>query len=388
MRFTDTYIGRVLAWRTPTVGDIERFPLRWIEPSGEPSALPEAADAGTIRPTAFEEIVVGLDPPSEDFEELLRVNNTTSFTVVKDGTVAYSRYFAGQHATSPVALMSISKTVVATLVGISIGNGVFESVHEPITKYVPELSSAGFDRVTIQHLLSMTSGLRYSHRPLPWSGAARSYHATDRVSLITRRSKLAHAPMTEWNYNEYGAAMLALAMVRATSSTTFAAYSAAELLHPLGMPDAACWLLDNASPSAFENAGAGLYATARTLAKFGQMYLAGGVAGERRIVSEEWVWESTRLTPDDPSLLSGVQTHSFKPVNMGYKYGWWLWPETGSTPDFCAIGTRGQYIFVSPRTQTIVVRTGRDWGEFGKYRWLDLVRAVGGANQENSPSLS
>jgi CubicO group peptidase (beta-lactamase class C family) len=104
----------------------------------------------------------------------------------------------------------------------------------------------------------------------------------------------------------------------------------------------------------------GLNATPLDYARFGLLFLHGGEWNGRRIVSSEWVRAATR-----------AQTATDFPNPYGYF--WWI---DGKRPDrFYAFGNYGQYIYVDPRADVVVVRLGSDWG-FGNERWLATFRAV------------
>ena len=90
-----------------------------------------------------------------------------------------------------------------------------------------------------------------------------------------------------------------------------------------------------------EFSGAGFNASLRDFARFGQMVLNGGVADGRRIVSADWIRQSTLPSgPDDDH-------------RGGYGLQWWTFPDIGA---FAAIGLQGQYIFIDPATRTVVVK--------------------------------
>jgi CubicO group peptidase (beta-lactamase class C family) len=125
---------------------------------------------------------------------------------------------------------------------------------------------------------------------------------------------------------------------RVSGGSTVAAYTAQRLWEPLGAEGDGFYIMDGAPGTGREFSGAGFNATLRDLARFGQMILDGGVANGHRIVSREWLAESTRATGGP---------------GPGYGYQWWMGLRPGS---FQAIGLQGQYIYIDPARRTVIVK--------------------------------
>jgi CubicO group peptidase (beta-lactamase class C family) len=134
---------------------------------------------------------------------------------------------------------------------------------------------------------------------------------------------------------------------------------ATRLWQPLGAEADATWNLDS-ERSRFEKLESGINATAADYARFGLLYLHGGEWNGARIVSEEWVCTATRNdTSTDPA--------------PHYQYFWWIDLERPGR--FYALGDYGQYVYVAPDADAVVVRLGRDWGIDNRI-WLDTFRSV------------
>jgi hypothetical protein len=119
-----------------------------------------------------------------------------------------------------------------------------------------------------------------------------------------------------------------------------AAYTAQRLWEPLGAESDGYYLMDGAPGTGREFSGAGFAATLRDFARLGEMVRKGGEANGRRIVSAQWIRESTTPTPSDAA-------------GPGYGYQWWMLANPGS---FQAIGLQGQYIHIDPATATVIVQ--------------------------------
>lgn len=374
-RLSDTYAGRIARWRLPSVHDDRRFAVREITPSPSPVELPGADSRVAVGGHAIGHAL--LSPVA--LEDFLIGNGTTSFLVVCGGRLVYERYFGDADADLPHATFSVTKSFLGALVGIALARGLFDSMDDPIVRYVPELEPLGFAQVGLVHLLSMSEGLRYSRLPVPWSGDARAYYAPDRWAAVLADAQLIHRPGRVWNYNDYAPTILGVALRRVTGQN-LAEFAKAALLDPLGMPHRAHWTLDSAG-AGLENAAAGLYASPRTLAGFGQAHLDGGCVAGRQVIPSEWVKHATTVSATDSPDMRRSQAAFFSLDRVAYKHLWWTIERPNEPNDFAAIGNLGQFVYCSPAADAVVVRTGRKWGRIGRGNWLTFLESVARASR-------
>lgn len=354
-------IARALIWGDADIGDQFRFPSRLIPAGEDVSLLPAGAEIDLRTPLAASG---GLK-----FDDFLRANATRGFLVVHEDQLVYERYFGGSDRQTLETSFSVAKSFVSTLVGIAIDEGVIGSIEDPVTDYVPELAARDprFERITIRNLLSMSSGLRYweTDLPWPWADDTYTYYGADLREIALEQTEVETAPGQEWLYNNYNPLLLGLVLERAAGMSV-SEYMSTRLWRPLGAERDATWSLDS-EDSRFEKMESGLNATAADYARFGLLLLHGGEWNGTRIVSEDWVRAATAAdTTTDPA--------------GHYQYYWWIDAERPGR--FHALGNLGHYIYVAPDANTVIVRTGSDWGtENGA--WLAVLRAV--ADQAGSP---
>jgi len=348
-------IARAMLWREADVGDQHRFPARTIPAGDEASPLPAGDE---IDPPA---------PPSgaEDdraFDEFLRGTGTLGFVVLDDDLLVYERYFGGADRQTRQTSFSVAKSFLSTLIGIAIDEGLIGSVTDPVTEYLPELSERDprFERITLQDLLTMSSGIRYEEQslPLPWGDDVDTYYGTDLRDLGLSATQIVRPPGQEWLYNNYNPLLLGLVLERATG-TSVSDYMATKLWQPLGAEADATWSLDSEG-SGFEKMESGLNATPVDYARFGELFLHAGEWNGQRIVSEDWVREATAA-----DVTTDPAGH--------YQYFWWI--DTQRPDRFYALGNFGQYIYVAPDAGAVIVRNGRDWGVEND-TWLSVFREV------------
>lgn len=352
--FTPTsQLARAIAWMDADIDDYRRFPMRRIANAAPRFDFrPPSAEMRARYASVFAEagIAHGKTATTESLEAFLARTDTVAFLVIKDDVLLYERYFNDYGHDSTVTSFSVAKSFVSALVGIAIAEGRIGSVEDPVTKYVPELLQRDprYRRITLRHLLTMSSGIRYQQGGTPWGDDARTYYGTD-LRAMALSSPITGAPGQTFNYNNYHPLLLGLVLER-TTGRSVSSYLQEKLWKPLGMEAPGSWSLDSRR-SGFEKMESGINARAIDFAKFGRLYLHRGNWNGAQLVPADWVAASTRFDAvTDPAPF--------------YQYFWWVNPEAGA--HFFASGNHGQKIYVVPEQRLIFVRFGksdpyRDW---------------------------
>lgn len=338
-------LARALLWRDADVADIHRFPSRRVPAAGESRPWIHA------RPTGYDSLLAGVRvggaSESIPLHAFLEESGTTAFLIARGDSLIYERYFNGFHGDSVHTVFSVSKSVLSAALGAAVDRGLIGSLDDPITRYVPELLSrdTAFASITLRHLVTMSSGLAWRPGKSPWGDPADTYYSTD-LRATGMRARIAEAPGTRFVYNNYNPLLVGLALERA-AGTTVSTFLAETVWGPMGAEADASWSLDHAD--GFEKMESGFNARARDLARFGAVYLRDGRAGARQVLSPEWVQASVRFDSlADPSA--------------GYQHFWWIAAPSGRV-HFWAEGRFGQFIYVVPDLDLVMVRLGRDDGD-------------------------
>lgn len=372
------YLGRYVSFGPPDTDDYIRFPKRFA--ANQPpvfsfgrSPEQERAFALLARSVAYRS---GGTLQYAPLEELLERNATTAFIVIRNDVILCERYFNGHDREAVVTSFSVTKSILSALVGAAIADGAIRDIEEPVTAYLPELRGNGFDTVTIRHLLSMSSGIKYDDGIFPWSDKPKSYYA-DNLRELALGAELDDEPGMFFHYNNYDPLLLGLILERAVRR--FAAlYLEEKIWRPLGMEYPASWSIDSAE-SGFENMGIGINARAVDLAKFGRLYLRQGEWEGRRIIPEAWVRTSTERDPatrenkDYYRRYDTLRGLFFRDGSEYYKYLWWGYARERGY-DFFAMGALGQFIYLCPEKDIIIVRCGRKWGDVDW--WPEIFKAL------------
>lgn len=291
------------------------------------------------------------------FEELLDKTKTVAFLVIRNDSLLYEQYLQGYSRSTPIPSFSAAKSFTSMLVGIAIDEGAIGSVHDPVTKYIPELIPAGFDKVTLEHLLNMHSGVRSSENYFnPFGGVAKLYYGRN-LKKYMKNLKLEGEPGGAFEYKSANTQLLGMIVERATHKL-LADYMQEKIWKHIGAEYDAGWSIDSRKQSEAK-AFCCFNATAVDFAKLGRLYLKKGNWNGKQLVSESWVKESLSTAGDKNGGL--------------YSYQWWH----AGPNDFMAQGHLGQYIYVYPEKNIVIVRLGK---KYGMNAWTRLLRSIAQAN--------
>ncbi len=350
LRYSPEYMVRDMFMDLGTPYDYRYFPERKLTASAEPFRFAEdAANEAAVR-AAFES-----NPAVGKLETFLENTGTQAFLVIRDDTILYERYFMGYSRDSVVTSFSVAKSFDSAMIGIGIEQGLIQSVDEPITRYIPELAlrDARFEFITIRHLLTMSSGLRYdSERPASLGDDALTYTFDDLRHLALTETEVVEEPGMTFVYNNYNPLLLGMILERAAKKPV-TTYLQESLWTPLGMEYGGSWSMDS-EQSGFEKMESGINARAVDFAKLGRLYLKGGAWDGKQILPASWVKDSTQ---DNGLLGEGP---------IGYGYMWWRARCNPASQDFFAAGNFGQFVYVSPAKNLVIVRNGDRYGLQGE----------------------
>ncbi|HEY0648734.1 serine hydrolase [Phenylobacterium sp.] len=247
---------------------------------------------------------------------------------------------------------SVTKSVVGLLVGVAVEEGAIKSLDTPVLDYFPEyadLQTPERRRVTLRHLLSMTSGLHWDEDSFPYTDPRNSEIAMD-LAKDPYRYVLSQPfdtqPGAAFKYSGGDVAVMAAVLARATK-TPLEAYAEQKLFKPLGIPKVE-WIKDG---KGVPYAASGLRMTPRDMAKVGRMVLDGGRWNRRQVIPARWVEAAT--TPK-------AQVQPDPTCGTRYGYFWWLFAGCQlepATPWAAGVGNGGQRIVVVRDQGVVVVMT-------------------------------
>ena len=272
--------------------------------------------------------------------------------IIRHGFLVVEEYFNGWQAEKLHTLQSVSKSFTSALVGIAIAQGEFKGVEERILDFFPgrkDIANMDERKASLRliDLLTMRSGTDY-HESGPDSPHFQLNKLPKGWDKFYLDRPMLRQPGTHFLYDSGGVILLS-SMLKNRAGMHADAYAEGSLFKSLRI-DEYFWFKNW---EGHPHTGGGLNLKARDTAKLGQLYLQGGRLGKEQVVPEEWVRDSLRLQVNFEAKGQGV---------IGYGYLWWiLAPDpagAGRQNIAAAMGFKGQYIFVIPEHDMVVVING------------------------------
>jgi len=327
------YIVRALIYQQVNIDDYKIFHNRTVK-------------AGTPQPWRLHEKYNSYQLTNDQLK-YFNDFRTVAFLVVKDTALLFESYWDGYGKDSYSNSFSMAKSIVSLLMGCALSDGYVKSIDEPVGNYLPEFAEGDKAKITIKHLLTMSSGLSWdeSYSTL-FSLTTQGYYGKNLPKLVLNQT-VVKEPGKTFEYRSGDTQLLSLIIERATGKT-LADYASEKIWSKIGAEHDALWCLDR--KDGVEKAFCCFNTNARDFARFGQLVLNGGRWNGEQIVPEEYLNES--LTP--ASYLFDPETN--RNVDF-YGYQWWMINVDGYKTWY-ARGLLGQYIFVIPSLNAVVVRLG------------------------------
>lgn len=328
------------------------FSVTRVHPSSGAAAITRGA------PWSSESFRVRQGTREEGLEAFMERHRLNGMVVLRDGKLVKEVYRNGSDMKSQFIGYSMSKSVIAVLIGIAIDEGRIRSVDDPVVNYLTELKGSAYDGVTVRNLLMMRTGTDWKeiytpdseldrHRDLSLNESKAYYE-----DYALKSGKLL-PPGTKFNYSTLDTNLAGWLLERAVGMP-LARYMETRLWQPMGAETGAYWVDQGRADAPRPFYGAGMAASLRDWARVGQLALDAGHANGRQIVSAAWMKESTSKLNDLP----------------GYGYFWWTYGAKG----YGARGINGQAIYVQPETRTVIAVAGY---------WRDATDAVLGAERDS-----
>ncbi len=381
-------VGCVIMAPDQTLVDIDGLPILELPPPpGDAAEIPwPDGDRVEERPLPAHVDAAALQAASDwAFHRESPEQVTLSLLVVHQGEIIHERYAPGVDVTTRTRTWSTAKSIASTLIGMLVDEGKL-ALDEPLGyDFFPAAAAPDRDprsEITLRHVLNMSSGLE------PVDNSGREYAIGSGLSYWAGASSVAGArsravirePGTNWDYENYDTLLGVYAVKRALGSDkAYREFPRRRLLDRIGMRNTLV------STDRFGDfvLSSQVYTNARDLARFGLLYLQGGVWNGERLVSEEWI--------------DFVRTPAPATAETGRFYGgqFWLVPD-GRTDvpksAYSTSGNRGQYVVIVPSHDLVIVRRGLDYGRQGFDRWSltrEVLAAIGAPpTQEASLDLT
>ena len=283
---------------------------------------------------------------SEEALKKFEAMQTAAYVIIKNDSMIHEQYWDGYNEDSHTNSFSMAKTFVSILIGIAIDEGKIKSVDQPVSDFLPEYSKGENTKLTIKHLLTMSSGVNFDESYAnPFAYPARAYYGKE-LKELTDKYGVTEEPGKTFKYLSGNTVLLGFILEKATGKK-LSDYASEKLWAPLGPKNKAFWSLDHENGE--EKSYCCFNSNAPDFARIGELFLDSGKYNGIQIVSPDYVSNSTKLA-DLMDANGGKQ--------QKYGYAWWIIPNHKGHYIYYARGILGQYILCIPDKKMVIVRLG------------------------------
>lgn len=346
------HVGRYFWWNYADIHDMNRFP-----------SVPVHRGSSVFRfqqPERSLLVPVNTHNRSKEvfpsFEALLEHEQTASFLILRNDTIVYEYYGTEFDSSSILPSFSVSKVFLSALTGIAIAEGKIKSTAQTVGTFLPELPDSGVRQIRILDLLNMRAGLDFTESyGNPFALMPKFYYGRN-LEKYARNLQLKRVPGTGYEYQSAASLLLGMIIERACGKPLNQLLEE-KIWQPLGMESEAFWNIDSRKHQTIKSFCC-LNARTRDFARFGRLYLHKGNWNGRQVVPAGWVETSMRILND-----------SRDSQDYPYTYQWRVCHEQA----IFAKGVLGQYIYVYPGKNIVIVRFGK---KAGSMHWPALFKEI------------
>ncbi|MDM5186229.1 serine hydrolase [Bacillus sp. DX4.1] len=289
-------------------------------------------------------------------KELLDQNKTDAFVVVQNGKLVYENYFNGYKQNEPHGMASLAKVFTGAIIQSLTEESILDK-NTTAETYVKELHNTPFGKATIQQLMDMQISTNYPTHGYVQRGLENQDAQLYLASNILPRGKNYDGPMkiydmlleatetaqpgTQFSYNNGSAETLGW-IIRTVTGKSLADNVSERIWTKIGAEENAYYVVDE---TGVEQASAGLNATARDMARFGQMILDNGYYNGKQILPSSITEDIKSVQQDELSIGEGS--------SISYHNQWWIpHNEHGA---FEVLGSYGQRLYIDPKANMVIV---------------------------------
>lgn len=338
--FNWTFLRRALTYPKNPITNVDWYqPLETV--TGKPGELSRASST-SISPNDLQKITAYAEAA-----------DSSALLVIHQGNLIWERYWGEFTSTSTSNSMSLSKTIMALLIGIAIAEGDITSELEPVANYIPQWRQDERSKITIQDLLYMQSGLRNQNNTDNLTSDLVRMYVSSHANNVALKIPAVEPPKQAFDYNNANTQILSQVLEQATGER-YANYLSTRLWQPLQASNAYLWLdRPQGNPKPF----CCLFATPRDWARVGQLFLDRGRVNGKQIVPASWLDKMKQPSP----FVSSYGYHIWLKARTKEKPG--VYDRSSSQPflaqdTFYLDGASNQRVYIIPDQDLVIVRVG------------------------------
>lgn len=332
------YLRRALTHLLPKIDQYPIFENRTVK-AGDPQPWIQSEAYNTVSiPEKYLPV----------FEQL----GTVAYVIIKDSTLLFEQYWEDYSPESHSNSFSMAKSIVSLAIGAAIDDGFIKDVDQPISDFYPEFQGYNGKPLTLRHLLTMSAGVDFDEAySSHFSPTTKLYYGDD-LQQIAFGMKEIEEPGVNFIYQSGVTQLLAFIVEKATGEN-ISSYVSRKFWTPMNAEEDALWSLDK--KDGIEKAYCCFNSNARDFARFGQLILNKGEWNGEQLISSSYLKEAT--TPDTSLLFK-----EYNETNHCYGFQFWHLSYNGMEIPYMR-GILGQYIFIIPDLNAVVVRLGHKRSE-------------------------
>lgn len=303
----------------------------------------------------YEKVMMNNNPVT-NLEDLIKNDypNIAGIAIAKNESLVYEKYFNGYTKHDVLHVASVTKSIISVLIGIAVEKGSIKTIEQKVLDFFPDYTikrgEKTIQNVTIKNLLTMTAPFKYKSEPY-----TKVYSSDDwvKAALDLLGGKRG---IGEFKYSTVGINILSGILANATGQSVID-FSKENLFKPIGInapnntfiknkEDYLAFLKDKyvtgwiSDPKGVNTAGWGLTLTPRDMVRIGQLYLNDGVWNGNKILSSNWVKDST--------------SEKSRWGELPYGYLWWIVDD-----GYAALGDGGNVIYINPKKEMVIAVASR-----------------------------
>jgi len=281
-----------------------------------------------------------------NLNDFLVESKTTAFIVIRNDSILYERYLNGGSPEKARIVFSVTKAVTATLAAIAQEEGYW-NIDQKVADFIPAFGKDERRDITIRHLMNMVSGLDWmDHDNVIRLGFL--YYTKNQEKFIVKNAKLRYPPGTYHAYKSLSTQILGICLEKAIGKN-IAEYLEEKIWQPISMKHNAFMTVDSEEEHNSRTFG-GLALTAPDMARFGKLLLNEGRWEGKQIIPK---WFMKRLISRNPDMSHWGNIFCYKRngyEDANYKHNQHFW----------ASGYAGQFLYVSPKHNMLIIRQGNE----------------------------
>jgi CubicO group peptidase (beta-lactamase class C family) len=275
----------------------------------------------------------------------MEVYEPVSFLVVKDGKIIFEKYWEEYGPETLSNSFSMSKSIVGLLVGAAIDDGYIKSIEQPVSDFIPEFRNEKNRDLKIKDVLTMSSGLNWNESYASLFSTTTNAYYGNNINELIYKLEVTEKPGVSFNYLSGNTQLLAM-LVEAATNRKISEYVSGKFWKPMGAINDALWCLDD--ENGMEKAYCCFNSNARDFARWGQLILNNGTWNGDTLISSDYIQASIHA--------ADLTDETGNKINY-YGYQWWIHDANGWEVPYMR-GILGQYVFVIPEENAVVVRLG------------------------------